>query len=237
MQKKLVLGLVAISALVSNANAITTELALAIDDSGSIGVPDFENQRNGYINALNNIFANPAFYGQAAIAVYKFADAVVTVFPATEINTPADLAALTAALAAMPYTAGSTALGPAIQQAAADLLGNGIVSSRQVIDVSTDGGGNVGVDQVTASNAALAAGIEQINGLGVGASANLNFVGGAGSFAIQVTDYGAPFQNALEGKLTREIIGTPDGGSSLALLALGVLGVGAAAQKRGSRSK
>ncbi|MCF7762224.1 MAG: DUF1194 domain-containing protein [Verrucomicrobia bacterium] len=233
MRKQIIVALLALAATVSSVKAVKVELALCIDASGSIGTPDFNNQKNGYVNALNDIFTtDPGFYGTVAISVFRFASSVTQILATTEINNPADLATLTGAIAAMAYPGGSTALGPAIQAAANELLNNTIASDRQVIDVSTDGFGNVGIGQVAAASAAIAAGIEQINGLGVGGGANLNFVMGAGAFGIQVNDFGQQFEDALKGKLQKEINGVPDAGNSLALLILGLAMIGLAPMRR-----
>lgn len=220
MRKTYIIALLALAAATFNTKAINVELGLAIDGSGSISAANFALQRNGYAAALA---AEVPTDGSVAIGVWQFGSAVSQVFATTIISSVADLNNLIAAINGMTQAGGSTALGPAIQAAQTDILGNAIASDRQVIDVSTDGFGNVGIDQVTARNNALAAGIDQINGLLVGAGASSTFVGGVGSFSTAIVDF-STFQTTLENKLRTEIRGgTPDAGSTAALMSLGFL--------------
>ncbi len=202
-----------------------TLLGLAIDRSGSISNADYALQINAYINVLNNISVIPRD-GSLAIGVYSFGGSANTIFPAAFI-TGANHAALMTAVTGMLTRAdtGATALGPAIALAANDLWSlSSDLSDRHVIDVSTDGFGNTGINQVTASNNALALGIDQINGLGVGSGANLNFVGGAGSFAVQVSSFN-DFETAIERKIIRETRGVPEGGFTVFMLGGAMLGM------------
>lgn len=171
--RKPIMGIVAALPLLfgaSQASAVEVELGLTIDASGSIGSTNFTTQRNAYVAALNNVI--PSFYGDIAIGVWRFASSVSLIQDTMVINDAADLAVLTTAIQNMAYTGGATAVGPSIEAASNNLLGNAIDSNRQVIDVSTDGVANVGTNPVTAANNAIAAGIDAINCLGIGASAN-----------------------------------------------------------------
>lgn len=224
MIKKLSIGLVALSAMAFNANAVDVrvELALVIDGSGSISSSNFSAQRTAYVNALNNVI--PSHYGNVAIGVWQFSATVQQVQAPLIINNAADLLTLTNAIAGMVQLNSSTAIGDAITTARTSLLGNAITSDRQVIDVSTDGFNNVGSNPDTAAANAVAAGIEQVNGLGIGGSADLSFVAGTGAFGIQITNF-SQLEGALITKIGREITGTPDAGSSLVLMALGLAGL------------
>lgn len=228
MKTKLWIGLLAASALTFNAQAITLELGLVIDGSGSISPAEFTLQKTGYVNALNAVLP---IDGSVAVGVWQFSTGVSPVFATTIINNPASRLALTTAISGMGQLGGTTAIGLGIAAAATEILANAITSDRQVIDVSTDGENNVPPDPVIARNAALLAGIDQINGLGIGAGANLSFVGGTGSFGITVPNFAA-FEGALITKLNREIRGTPDAGNTLILMSLGLLGLAAFRRKR-----
>ncbi|HET8575964.1 MAG TPA: DUF1194 domain-containing protein [Methylomirabilota bacterium] len=196
------------------------ELGLAIDRSGSISAADLALQKNAYINVLSNAAILP-LDGSVAIGIWSFGSTVINHLPVTLIDDAGDIAAIVAAINAI-VGGGSTALGPAIQAAQAGLLGSGLNGLRQVIDVSTDGVGNVGINQVVAANAAVAAGIEQVNCLGVGAGANCNFEAGVGAFELTVASF-ADFENALGRKIIRER-GVP-APATLLLLGAGLLGV------------
>jgi len=222
MKKKLLAVLLA-AVFAASAQAVTY-LALGIDRSGSISAADFALQKGAYAAALGNAAVLPQD-GSVAIGVWSFGETVIQHFALAPI-TGGNVGALVAAVNAMTQvSSGATALGPAIQtmQAALVPFANN-ANDKTIMDISTDGAGNTGIGQVAAATAAIAAGIDQINGLGVGGGANLNFVMGAGSFGVQVNDFG-DFQAALEQKLRRETGQVPDAGSSLILMALGLAGL------------
>ncbi|MEO8346593.1 MAG: DUF1194 domain-containing protein [Betaproteobacteria bacterium] len=197
------------------ANATLVGLSLLIDGSGSISAADFTTQKNGYINALSAILATD---GSVAIEVYQFANNTVSSVFSLQVIGAGQKASLLAALGAMAQLGGGTPTGPAIVQAAADL--NAFAGlTRKIIDVSTDGFGNQGINETTAALNAVAGGINQVNVLCIGGSANCNFNAGTGSFNVAATF--ANFQSTLEGKLRRELQ-IPEPGP-LALLALGLL--------------
>ena len=204
------------------------ELALVIDVSGSISASDFSLQKQAYVNALSNASILPA-NGTVAIGVYQFASTVITRLTPLTISTAADRTTLIAAINAITDTGGGTAIGDAITVASNDLLGNAITSQRQIIDVSTDGQSNVGSNDVTAATNAVAAGIDQINCLGVGGAANCNFIRGVGSFSTLAANFAA-FQTALETKLTIET-SVPEP-ATLTILGMGMLALGAVRRRR-----
>lgn len=183
-----------------------TELGLAIDVSGSIRNANFLLQKSAYINVLNNPSILP-LDGSVAIGVIAFDDDIHPVFTTTVI-TQSTIGSLISALQTnLLNFGGATAIGDAIDHFTKQLLQNTINSTRQVIDVSTDGDGNSGRNQVSAANAAVAAGIDQVNCLGVGAGANCNFNRGADSFSVTVTSF-ADFETTLERKIRTEVAPT-----------------------------
>jgi Protein of unknown function (DUF1194) len=127
---------------------------------------------------------------------------------ASDFATHANFGALKTAIQNMSQIGSTTAIGDAIAKAATDLLTPAIDSLRQIIDVSTDGVSNTGQNDVTAAANAVAAGIEQVNCLGVGGAANCNFIAGTGAFSINAANFAA-FEAALTTKLAREI-GVPE---------------------------
>jgi hypothetical protein len=217
IRNKFLLTLVALGSSVCVSSAVNLELALCIDASGSIGSTAFNLQKQGYYNALSALLPTD---GSVAVGVWKFTTADSLVFSEQIISSAADKTALLNAINGMTYTGGNTALGPSIVDAYTRLVQNDIVGTRKIIDVSTDGEGNVGISQVTARNNALAAGIDQVNGVLVGAAASSTFVGGAGSFYEVATTY-ADFETALSRKIQKEVYGTPDIASTLSLMGFG----------------
>lgn len=205
----------AIGLSATSANAATVELGLAIDGSGSISAANFALQKNAYIAALSDITLLPGD-GSVAIGIVQFSNNVQTVFTMAEI-TNANRAALIAALTGMTQIGSTTSIAGAIDNLTAEIFGNSITSTRQVIDVSTDGVNNVGNLGTSKANA-LTAGIDQINCIGIGASADCAAVqGGTGSFSLTATNF-ADFEGALRKKLAIEIRGVPEPGTWMMMI-------------------
>jgi hypothetical protein len=222
MKKSILLALALMAAPVTTQAA--TILGLALDRSGSISAADFTLQKNAYINVLQDPGVLPTD-GTVAIGLYSFGATAVTHFPAAYI-TGANLPNLIAAITNLTqFNSGATALGDVIQMASLDMWAlSSNTSDKHVIDVSTDGAGNIGLNQVTARNNALTLGIDQINGLLVGSASSSSFVGGTGSFAVSVDTF-ADFETALERKIVKEVKPTPEAGSTVALLGCALLGL------------
>jgi hypothetical protein len=207
------------------ADAAVIGLSLLIDQSGSITPTNYALQKSGYINALSALLPTD---GSVALEVKQFGSTVQSVF-ALQTITAATKVTLLANLNAMFQTGGLTATGPAIQSAAADLLGFAGLT-RRIIDVSTDGFGNVGINESLAAANAVAAGINQVNVLCIGGAANCGFNTGAGSFNVPATF--ANFEASLTGKLAREITpGVPEP-ATWAMMLIGFAGLAFAGSRR-----
>lgn len=175
------------------------ELGVGIDVSGSIGEANFILQRDVYASVLSNPDILPT-NNQVAIGVVAFDGDEIPVFTTALINED-NIDDLISAIENMTYTAGSTDIAKPIRFLADEMLLNDIESGRQIMDISTDGQGG---DAIGAAQDAVAAGIDQINCLGIGAGANCDFPAGEGAFAITTTDFES-LSNALREKLEREI--------------------------------
>ncbi len=222
------MGIIALAA--TPAQAATLELGLAIDGSGSMSVAEFNLQKGAYASVLNDISVLPRD-GSVAIGVVLFSSSVQTVFAMQEI-TAANIGALIAAINGMVRPGQNTNIAGAINNLAGVINGNAISSLRQIIDVSTDGGNNIG-NLDDARNNALAAGIDQINCIGIGASANCtNVQGGVGSFSTNAATFG-DFEAALRRKIIIEV-GVPEPASWATMIAgFGIVGFAMRRRRQG----
>jgi hypothetical protein len=214
---------------------VRLELSLLVDVSGSVSASEFALQRDGYVN----VFSNANFYnnviGSGAIAVnYIYWSGTgqqqqTVGWSLIDSQVSANAFAAAIAAAARPFS-GSTAPGSAINFAVPLFASNSFDGLRQVIDVSGDGQQNIGASTTAARDAALLAGIDAINGLAILGESGLltwynnNIKGGTGAFVLAANDF-ADFQNAIDQKIQREIVGTPEP-LSLLLLGAGLFGLG-----------
>lgn len=233
IHRRLILGAVAAAALLVGtvANALPTGLALGIDGSSSISASNFQLQRDAYASVLGSLVPTD---GSVAIGVWQFSSNVQQEFALTLIDSQTAKDNLVSAVLGMTQLNQGTAIGTAIDTAAAALIGYGLSNlDKSLIDISTDGINTVGGSPVTAANNAVAAGIDQVNCLGVGGSANCGFIAGTGSFAVAANSF-ADFEAALETKIGKEINGVIPEPGAVSLFGVSALVLGLASRRRRS---
>jgi hypothetical protein len=208
-------------------------LVLAADISRSVDEEKFNLQRDGYAKALLNPRVLNAIEsgdkGRIAICFVEWSGAFSqsVMVDWTVVANRDDAAKLASRIRAAPRLfMQRTAIGEAIEFAAAQFEKSGMASPRRVIDVSGDGTSNAGRDVVGARDAVLARGIT-INGLvilsetplptnpththppgGLLAYYENNVIGGPGAFALAAESFEA-FGASLASKLVKEIASGP----------------------------
>ncbi len=198
--------------------AVSIELVLAVDVSGSVDGAEQRLQRDGLAGAFRDdaiIDAIAALPAGLAVAVVAWAGpaqqrTVVAWRRLVDRASAEDFAArVEAALPVDLGTNGSTALGDALIWSLAELAGNAF-EGRPKIDVSGDGISNCGVYPSQVRDRALASGVT-INGLAilnensyVAEFYRTNVIGGPGAFVVTSDDY-RDFIESVRLKLLREL--------------------------------
>ena len=191
-------------------------LVLAVDVSGSVDQWEYDLQTRGLARALRDPeVADALTWTQARVAVVQWSGAgqQILSIPWTEVQEPAQARQLAARVEGLPrsFDNGNTAVGQAIDFAAA-LFGPPVRGcARWVIDVSGDGDENEGMTVGPARRRAWARGIT-INGLAIEPAgqgrALTNFYRGwvitPGGF-VETAQGHEDFERAIRRKLLREL--------------------------------
>ncbi|MFP6798934.1 MAG: DUF1194 domain-containing protein [Pseudomonas sp.] len=206
--------------------AVDTELQLLMDVSGSVNSFEYGLQLQGYIDAFSSqsvqntiLDTSAGKFGSIAVQMVMWSGAnqqtSVTEWTLLDSTEAINNFTYTLANVIRPYS-NMTAPGSALLYGAGLFADNGFEGTRQVIDVSGDGIQNSGFSTAEARDAALAQGIDTINGITIGqdyAAGELqqwyveNVAGGTNAFVMNADTF-SDFGQALELKLAAEIDGS-----------------------------
>ncbi|MGQ9367199.1 DUF1194 domain-containing protein [Azospirillum sp. A39] len=194
------------------------ELVLAVDGSASITSGALEFQLRGHAAALRDpsVIDAVAASGGIAVTLVAFSGprSLKVLVPWTVVRDGAAAEAFAARVLAAPrgFKADSTALGSAIDEAAALFADNGIEAPRRTIDIVSNGFCNAGGDPAAARDRAAAQGIT-VNALAILDEFpwledyyRENVIGGPSAFVHTAMDR-ETFVEALRRKLVMEIAG------------------------------
>ncbi|TKB47213.1 DUF1194 domain-containing protein [Thalassotalea mangrovi] len=211
--------------------SVDLELQLLVDVSGSVDNNEYLLQKQGYVDAFNDVNLWNAIeegsIGAIAVQYIEWSGSTqqAVLVDWVLIDSFAAAQAFAAQIDATSRTyAGATAPGSAINFGVQEFTDNGFDGTRQVIDISGDGQQNDGANTAAARDAALLAGIDAINGIVISGDAgleawyNANVKGGTGSFVQPVSDF-SDFGTAVENKLIREVSSVPEPTTMLMFIA------------------
>jgi len=207
--------------LSARADEVDVALVLALDVSLSVDEGEYRLQRDGIAEAFESPGLVAAVAGgrhraiEVLVLEWSEPDQQMVTVDWTRVSDAGSARAFAAKVRATERgPTGRTAIGNALLAAAAAFERMPERAARLVIDVSGDGMANVGEAPAEVRDLLVAKGIT-INGLvmindepWVDQYYDMNVVGGAGAFLMQVEDYRG-FAGAIRQQLISELVGLP----------------------------
>jgi hypothetical protein len=199
---------------------VDIELQLLLDISGSINSSEYDLQLLGYQAAFESSNVQNAIIngnrGQIAVQLIMWSgptqQSVMIDWTLVDSAVSADTFATDIAAIARPFS-GWTAIGEAIEYAYPLFASNGFEGFDQIMDISGDGTNNSGIEPNIASNNAIAAGVDTINGIAITTNQNVvdqyldEVINGESPFLLAPGNFD-DFQTAIENKIVAEIAGS-----------------------------
>ncbi|NQE04421.1 Protein TolB [ANME-1 cluster archaeon GoMg1] len=186
------------------------DLFFLVDGSGSIKSFEFQLQKEGLAYAINDSTVIPQD-GSVSVCVIQFSDIAQIEIPLTTITSQSVANSISARIMAMHQFGGNTNMSGAFNVSIANFPS--APAKRQVIDLSTDGEPNVGGGEsgtMSARDAALTAGFDEVNAIGVGltpggsAEVFLQGLVKTHGFYMRATDF-KDFRDKIKDKIEREV--------------------------------
>ena len=214
-------ALLAATSHTARADEVDVALVLALDVSLSVDEGEYQLQRDGIAEAFESPTLVAAIAGgthhaiEVLVLEWSEPDQQIITVDWTRVSDAASARAFAAKVRpSRRSSTGRTAIGSALLAAAAAFERLPDKAARRVIDVSGDGMANVGPPPAEVRDTLVAKGIT-INGLvildeepWVDQYYDMNVVGGAGAFLMQVEDYRS-FAAAIRQKLLSELVALP----------------------------